>query len=116
MDNVTYSARQSLHRDCLATYHVTLAFCPGETSDYFPMPTGIDGMTLEARRVNAYTGGPVKEGKTTYHAAADTKLHLFRSEWKDLFYIAEYQQYRQRYKCSCGGALCEHIRQLIGLR
>jgi hypothetical protein len=110
----TFSAGQSLKRDCLSTCHITLAWCPGEQADYFPLPAGVDGLVLLARRYNTYARKEIKE--TTYPVAPDNTVHLFRSQYgEDLFFIAEYEPYRSKYKCSCGGWLCEHIKQLRGL-
>lgn len=101
--------RQLPQRDCLNLL-VTCVVMPGETASYFPLPVGIDGITLTGDRINTYAGKPVRA--TTYHAATETTLHCFASPWAGYYYVAEYKQYRQRWECSCGGWLCDHIKFL----
>jgi hypothetical protein len=101
--------RQLPQKDCLNLL-ATCAYCPEEREDHFTMPTGVDGLSLQAACINTYKGEVVRE--TTFHAAADTTLHFFKSEYRDYFYITEYNQYRQQFKCSCAKRFCDHIRQL----
>jgi hypothetical protein len=109
----TFSAGQSLKRDCLAPYHITLAWCPGETKQRFPVPAGVDGKTLVAYRVNRWTGQRLRE--KPFHILPDSRVELFKSQWTDLFYIVELDRYRQRWLCSCERELCEHIKAMRGI-
>lgn len=104
--------RQSLHRDCLNVL-ITLIFHPGEQAEHFEVKGGIYGKTLEATRFNTWAGKRVRP--TTFDIQPDGKAHLFKSEWEGLFYAVEYDQYHQRYACTCEQPFCEHIRAVRGI-
>ncbi len=112
MNILTSSAGQP--QNCLASYHVTCIHFPGETARHFAMSSGVDGLSLQAARVNTFNGQIVRS--KAYDVLPDTKIHLFATPWADLFYVVTLSQYSQKYTCSCGGGLCQHIQQLMGLR
>lgn len=112
MASTQYTTGQSPSRDCLSV-HVTLAFRPEDSADHIIVPVGVDGLSLAAYRFNTYAGQAVRE--TSYTAKPDSKVHLFKSPYKSLYFITTFSQYSQRGDCSCGVWFCDHVRQLRGL-
>lgn len=104
---------QSQHRDCLHVL-ITLVFHPGETAKNFEVKGGVYGRPLTAFRFNTYAGKRVRP--TTYDVPPEGRAHLYASEWADLFYVVEYDEYFKKYSCTCEQPYCEHIQHFRKLR
>lgn len=109
MSQTQQQAGQSQRWDCFC-HHVTCVYFVGERRARFSIKSGVDGMTLQAVRVNQFNGKIVRE--KPFHMQPDSRIELFASPWPDLFYIVELDRYRQRWLCSCERELCEHIRAM----
>lgn len=108
----TQQAGQSLYRDCFC-HHIDCIHFPGEQRVRFTMKSGVDGMTLQAARVNRWSGKIVRT--KAFHLLPDSRVELFATGWPGLFFIVEYDTYRGRWLCSCERELCEHIRAMRGI-
>lgn len=109
----TYPRRQYT---CLPPQQPTfllMAWCPDEASNDFPMVAPADGLSLQAAFVHRLTGEIQR--RTTINLTADQRIHLFRSTFEHWFFVAQRDNYRSRYGCSCRLRFCEHVRTLIAL-
>lgn len=110
----TYTGR---HHHCLPPRQpaaLLMAFCPDEASDDFPVVAPPHGLTLMVAFIHTDTGRYQGEMQR-YDLLPDQKVHLFRSQFRDWFFIAKRDSYRSRYGCSCLQRFCEHVRTLIAL-
>lgn len=82
-----------------------------ETEPYFSLSAPADGLALGAAFKHRKTGEVARE--TVINLPADSRVHLFVSEWPGWYFIAQRSNYHQRFGCSCRKQFCEHIRQLV---
>lgn len=113
---MTTSYQRRQQHNCLQPQQpvfLLMAFCPGEQKDNFPIVAPADGLTLQAAFIHRITGAIQRQ--TAINLLPDTKIHLFRSAFENWFYVAQHDNYRQRYDCSCRLRFCEHVKTLIAL-
>lgn len=90
--------------------YLLMAHLIDETEPYFSMSAPADGLALGAAFKHRETGEVARE--TVINLPADSRVHLFASEWPGWYFITQYSQFYSRFGCSCRLRFCSHVRAL----